>query len=466
MKVRPFALTLLALLSHSVYGQPLSVLASLDPAAEGTWRVTYEMSRPVSALVFLRSRGDYRRASWTMYGEFVLDRIGQADRIRRRDDEPFDVVIAGLDPWSSNLEKEYTPFLRFSDGSVAMFTGQFTVGEPTTADAADFGDGADDMNTQFPGVGTLILAPGDYGQMIVDAEITQGAAHVTLGEGEYVYYGGADAIDTQTLTAVTDAAAPAWLREHLYESMAVTFDYYTRRLGPLPGEKPFMLTSYESLEGGRISFGGGVIGSQVAIQMGLGEKVEDNVDNRRFMARFFAHESAHLWNNYRAVPDDGSYAWIHEGSAEAIAWLTLNHLGLDDPEAVRALFEDSANECIESLPAGPLNDAGRRGDYGAYYVCGATISLATHALMRARGQDLFDFWRELIEISEASNGTYTEARYDAFLHELSPDVATRVRAISREHIRDGYAAVSTLLERSGVETSRNGDGKLEIAAMP
>ena len=113
------------------FAEDLGLSLELEPSTEGNWRVLYTLSEPVGSLVFARGNGDYRSASWSLDDEaFVLERLGSTDRIRRRDDGAFSHVAASLSPFSEKLAKDYTPFLRFSDGGMAVFTGQFIVGEP------------------------------------------------------------------------------------------------------------------------------------------------------------------------------------------------------------------------------------------------------------------------------------------------------------------------------------------------
>ena len=263
-----------------------------------------------------------------------------------------------------------------------------------------------------------------------------------------------------------DAAAPAWLRELLYDSMAKTFEFYEERLGPLAGGKPFMFTSFTPLEGRRISFAGGVIGSQIAIQLALGDGIIDKPEEREFMARFFAHESAHLWNNGQVIAADSSEAWLHEGSAEAMAWLALVELGIHSEAAATALFEDAANECIGYLDAGPLRTAGRRDQFQAYYDCGATIALATQGAMLVEGGDLFSVWRPLIETSRAAAGSYRADDYYALTDALSAELTAAIKALAETEVSDSKAVVQALLETGNVPVIDTGDNGLALTGLP
>ena len=337
---------------------------------------------------------------------------------------------------------------------------------PESVAGTDFLDGANNGNTRWPASARIELQPGRFDSIIADSGTYEAAHTIPLGEGEYVYFGSAAALDTPYLVSVMDSAAPAWLRELLYDSMARTFEYYADRLGPLAGGKPFMLTSFTPLEGRRISFTGGVIGAQIAIELALGEGIRDTPSEREFMAQFFAHESAHLWNNGQVIAADGTEAWLHEGSAEAMAWLALADLGIHTDLAALALFERAANECVDFLGNGSLRTAGRRDQFQAYYDCGATIALATHGALRQQDVTLFDFWRELITASLGGDGTYGANDYYREAEVVSAELADAIQAIAEGQTDAPGAAVMRLLESGGVAVYEDAEGAVRLDALP
>ena len=457
---------LLLLLTAAGNAVELRLNVSLAPLTSDEWLAEYSVSPAVKSLVFARGRGDYRIDSWTLDNDdFVIERFGNTDRIRRVDNSPFTGFSARLVPHTLKPLGDYTPFLEFSDGSVAVFTGQFVAGIPKSDNAADYLDGVNNDNAVGPIDPTITIAPGDFGRMIVNAEVVEEPIELELGEGEYVYLGQAQTIETPMLTAVTDEAAPAWLRDHLYSTLADTYEYFAYRLGPLPGGKPFLLTVFRPLDGGRISFAGGVLGSQLVVDLGLGAEVPDTPESRAMMARFFAHESAHLWHRGGGVPAAGPGSWVHEGSADAMAWLALSKLDVHTPDTVLRLFQEAANSCARYLDSGSLREAGRRNALEAYYSCGAVIALATHGLMRARGRDLFDFWRRLLNLGTGEENEFRVDYYYLQVGQLQPGFDALLQAFVEEAHEDTATAVVELLVAGGVTaTARSGD--VIISAMP
>ena len=467
IRAKPLFLSLITLLlATTAEAVELRLNVSLAPSTSGEWLADYSISPPVKSLVFARGRGDYRIDSWTLDQEdFVIERLGNTDRIRRLDDRPFSGFTARVVPHTLKPLGDYTPFLEFSDGSIAVFTGQFVAGIPKSDNAEDFLDGVNNDNAVGPVDPTITIAPGNFGRMIVNAKVVEEPVELELMEGEYVYLGQARTIETPMLTAVTDEAAPAWLQDHLFRTLADTYEYFGYRLGPLPGGKPFLITVFRPLAGGRISFAGGVLGSQLVVDLGLGDEVPDTPESREMMARFFAHESAHLWHRGGGVPAAGPGSWVHEGSADAMAWLALSRLNVHSPETVRRLFQEAANNCARYLDSGSLREAGRRNALEAYYSCGAVIALATHGLMRARGRDLFDFWRRLLNSGTGGKDEFRVDYYYLQVGQLQPGFDALLQAFVEDAHDDTASAIVELLVAGGV-TATAGNGSIVIGDMP
>jgi hypothetical protein len=321
------------------------------------------------------------------------------------------------------------------------------VAVPASNDALRFADGVTEQNALF----------FDNGRLRLVNEPDRGA--IDLEQGTYIYIGHRQPVETSALLAIIDNAAPAWLRAHLEDSMAEMFAYLKDRLGPLDVEKPSLLATFRTLDGGSVSFGGGVVATQLVIDMGLGVEVSDTPGARLFLARFFAHEAVHLWNNGRVTHRNGDQAWMHEGGANALAWLGLLDLELTDRQRVKSLFESAARDCAESLASGPLVDAGRRGDFQAYYDCGAMMALATHGAMAQRNLDLFDFWRLLMDTALRGDGSYDESDYITVLSDHgSTALAELIPAFVQSGHENALGEIATLLIAAGLAAVNNDDG--------
>ena len=86
-----------------------------------------------------------------------------------------------------------------------------------------------------------------------------------------------------------------------------------------------------------------------------------------FLAWFFAHEAAHLYqraSDYNSIEED---AWIHEGSAEAFAAITMQELELASDASIETRKTQSVEKCLEGLKQDDLRTAGSRQDFDLYY---------------------------------------------------------------------------------------------------
>ena len=99
----------------------------LSPEESGNWRVEYTFAEPQSVLALVRSTGDYRELTWSVTSDNArFGRVAGIDVIAL--DEPARTVSFSIIPLTSTLVGEYTPFVTFADGSVAVHDGQFSVG--------------------------------------------------------------------------------------------------------------------------------------------------------------------------------------------------------------------------------------------------------------------------------------------------------------------------------------------------
>src|SRR5690606_26398059 len=121
---------------------------------------------------------------------------------------------------------------------------------------------------------------------------------------------------------------------------------------------------------------------------------------RRWMPWFFAHEAAHLFQQYERKADPAA-SWIHEGGAEAFAYLALQGMpGSGIPrDSLDEKLEQAASACAEGLKQGSLAHAPPPGPLHSPSGCGLGMQLALHAAAheaRHGRQGLFDLRRRYI----------------------------------------------------------------------
>jgi hypothetical protein len=160
--------------------------------------------------------------------------------------------------------------------------------------------------------------------------------------------------------------------------------------------KPLLFASRDAAHpGGGYGYQGGTLPGQVFMHIYGDHPAFATPAFAARMDAFFAHEAAHMYQHYPATAQGES--WIHEGGADALAAVALQQLGESDPAALGRRLRDARDSCATSLAAGPLAEAGERGDFDAYYRCGFILQMAVDAAVRqaSGGQcDLFCVWRD------------------------------------------------------------------------
>ena len=171
------------------------------------WTAEYTFDRPAEAWLFPRTSatrdGDdaWRERTWQVQTAGV--------RIQRRGS--FDVLVANrgpvpvkvrlrFTPLAQKLLDDYTPALQFTDGGVALFSGQFDVLPLRTArEAAKL---PSDLNN-------VLMAQTSLGMSFSDGQRTQ----THSGDSPaYVFLGPTRPVETPDVVTLLDPQLPAWIR--------------------------------------------------------------------------------------------------------------------------------------------------------------------------------------------------------------------------------------------------------------
>jgi len=438
-----------------------TVLLRFAQVARDRWRADYTFSAPVRAVAF--SSGPYAaRGAWRV--------VTDGGRIVRAESGDYVVAPGPVRALSIEIpestkqpEKDYRDFYRFSDGGALAYTGHLAVRLATCGDGGACADSALAPGASLEGRITLVAAPGEA--VVVQGQ-PRGAEATTamIDEGTYAYLGARAPVETPDFVGVIDPGYPEWLRAPMDRLLPRLFALYADALGR-PAEaaqKPVLFATFAKLEGERRDIGGNVLSPRtVNFGVGLGARYLESVDDRLRddLMHLFAHEVAHLWNAEHRVPDGGpAAAWMHEGSADALAFRALRALGVLDEAGYRARLSSALSLCVLSLSEGlPLSASTRPGRSRDFYECGSTIALLTEATMKKRGgakADLFTFWRAVFARASAAS-SYDEALYFKTLDELGgdPEVTAFVLRLVREPLADATGEIRQALARVGVETT-------------
>lgn len=417
------------------------------------WSAEYELSQDAPVWAFYRStltnrtREPWRPHDWRVVTPgVVLERIGELDVLRATDGGPVPRHVSlSLTPSGENLEADY-PVLKFTDGSVAMPTGAFDVFPLPSLEAVQLSD--DDR------------AP--YRRAVSNARITwRDAAGPVLYHGRrqaeavgddgrtYVLFGPIEVKAAERLVTVVDPELPSWIAESIEGFAPRVADYYTARLGAGQSDRPTIMATWYGPTEGTTNYGGSVLPGLIVMTFEGKELLTSSdavlAENRWFIG----HESAHFWLGQTVRAERSRESWMTEGGADLMAVRAMK--ALDPAFDEKTVLQAEVDDCTR-LSGRPVVEAGQRGEFRAWYACGAVFALVAEAEQkRATGGDWFDFLKPLIDAGRAE-GVLTREAWLAHLTEVSGDAGLRViiETLLDEGAESPVVAVAGLLERAGV----------------
>ncbi|MEQ7156720.1 hypothetical protein [Brevundimonas aurifodinae] len=463
-------LTAVAILALTATGgaaatQEEPVRAAVTRAGDA-WGLDYVLNQDAPVWVFQRSalqvrpgpRRPWRLDQWRVETPGVaLERHGAHDVLRSVTGGPVPRrVRLSMRPRAAELEAEYAT-LTFSDGAVALPSGQFDLFPLSSVEAA--GALPSDLNGVTHGGGPAEITWRDARGPILFRGERHDAVTETNAE-TYVLFGDAAVVEGEAMTTVMDPALPAWIPAALGEFAPRVAAFYADRLGPGQTDHPTVMVSWTGPTPNVYSMGGSVMPGLIVMSFEGTGVVEPSADLTRMARWFIGHESAHFWLGqtvrYQAARD----AWIMEGGADLMAVRAIQ--ALEPAYDARAELQTSVDDCVALAANGPVATAADRGEHRANYACGAVWGLVAEGAMRARGGDWFDFVRGLLDANRA-DGVLTRDEWLAALTEASGDPSLG-EGIARmlDQTPDPAAEIARLFDRAGVAYRRE-DGRVVLA---
>ncbi|MBR9825781.1 MAG: hypothetical protein GYB36_08265 [Alphaproteobacteria bacterium] len=382
----------------------VAVSAFVSDNGDGSFTVEYVFAEPHSAWFFSRSETEYRVDAWQALDEGVaLERLNGFDAILF--DEPVRRARFRLTPQPQLRYEGYSHSIRFSDGSLMLYTGQFEVlpasnREEIESLAGDLSSWTGDQ----PALGVSITSDLP---MIVHGERVRGAAlDISTGGGSFVYLGDGAIEMSENYVGLIDPATPDWIRARFPADLAYLIEQLESGWGFALPQPATLLFAFEGHDNPGFSSKGGVLGRQLVIQAS-GEQLREADDFvHAYLFWFFAHESVHLFQsaNDRQLAER-EHGWIHEGSANAMANRIMSQRGEAAQAYLHWAFGNAFETCSNALEDGALATAWQRAQSDAYYACGEFVALMTDSALTSHS--LYDFWNALLERSEQEDGTYT-----------------------------------------------------------
>ena len=362
-------------------------------------------------------------------------------------------VPLSLTPASAAVLAAYDPALVFSDGSVAMFSGQFDVFPLPSIEAAR--DLPEDMNgLDLNAEATRVTWRDTQGPVLFRGRRVDVAT--SADAQTYVLFGEAGLEEHPTLATVVDSEIPQWVRDAMTAYAPRITAFYAERLGDAPLARATIMASWKGPTPGVTSMGGSVLPGLIVASF-EGEKPVQRTEPLVDMARWFiGHEGAHFWLGQVVRYEAARGMWITEGGADLMAIRAAQ--ALDPRFGHRSVLQRKVDDCLALAPGGGMTSADTRGEHRAYYACGAASALAAEAAGRRRsGGDWFDVLRPLIDANR-QDGVLTRVEWlDHFEDLAGPETRAVIDSFLDDGVPDPRASMARLFDLSGVRYRVEGE---------
>jgi len=440
-----------------------------QPAAEvavtrdgDVWTADYVFADDAPVWGFERStviegtREPWRPRDWQVTTPgVVLERVGDLDVLRSLDGRPVPRRVSlRLTPSSDDLEADYS-ILKFTDGSVAMYSGAFDVFPLPSLEAIPE---TMERGTDREWGAVRITWTDRAGPVLLKGErVAQATAQ---DANAYVLFGGAQMKETERLVTVVDPELPAWLVATIEDFAPRVIDYYGQRLGPGETRRPTIMASWYGPNPTHTSLSGSVLPGLITASFEGKALLTEEPDILARNRWFIGHEGAHFWLGQTVRYERARDSWITEGGADLMAVRALKTL--DPTYDAQAELQLEVDDCVK-LGTRPVSEAGHRSEHRAFYACGAVFALAAEAAQRrATGGDWFDFLKPLIDDSR-EDGVLTRDEWLAHMTAVSgdPELRARIEVLLDTGAADPTPVIAALFDRSGV-AYRLTDGKIEL----
>ncbi len=401
-------------------GQPTPMTVSLERnTANRSFRVKWRTPEPVKALVFGRSRG-FRQAFWkSAMSDLKLVQKGGYDVLEgAQPRSEFEVTIK---EGFADVPGHHPLMTPFSDGGILFFTGHLDV-SPLNC-LGDCPAETVSKAAQFPAPSKFIFVPSP-GETVIASGLRDNRAFEVPSSpnGTLAYFGKQNARKGIGYQIVADPSLPEWIIAETEDVLPQILELNARRLRIKLQETPIVFIPFMGDERRfNATYSGSVIDNQILLALFGSEWNARTQETRAEYLKLMAHESFHLWNSslFHSVEVPGG-KWLHEGSADAFAYLALLELGMITPNAYTDFHAQAVNRCMVGLSSGPLNAPKPESAQREFYDCGAVMQALLQRDLREAGQDLWAFWSELFDRAKGNDRFYTHESFFDLIREKLP----------------------------------------------
>lgn len=167
------------------------------------------------------------------------------------------------------------------------------------------------------------------------------------------------------------------------------FNYYQEKFGKTLKEATISIIDFTE-NGGGVYYKGDSLGNFLSYNISNVSTIKDN--NYGNIYRFISHEIFHIWNSYEH--NHIGKAWLHEGSAEYFALVSLFDLNYINKNKLESLKKAYLDACLRFYKENNKVMNENNSDFSVY-ICGSSLHILLEKLESK--EIVVDIWRELLK---------------------------------------------------------------------
>ncbi len=431
------------LLARSGYAQRFEKISgefTLRRLAGEEWLGEYCYSEPVEAIRFERPvETDFRRNYWQAVDddfELRVDEKGVAE-LWRKDGGEFDCAAVRVRTWTALPVANYYAFSRFSDGGMSVYTGYYM--------------GPVRRHGEWRETALAAKYIGREGERVVARKPD------TLVQ-QFVYFGSQSLVATEAVTAIIDPAVPERIRAAILETIPAVNELLAEHFEFVPADPymVFMATELDAFDG--YSVKGGALPGQIEFNLKGREVVPMLDQDPLHYPKTTAHEVIHLWQNDHWFENLGvDRPWVHEGSAEALAFEVMRMTGIYDDARYAQAWKDVEASCVRHLQAHSIHAGPENGSFDIAYSCGALLNRLAGELLEPRdpGAGILRFWKAMAAAPAEARKGRSEELFFRTLRQLGVDarLVAKMEALLELRGEEAEQAIAGLRQEAGAQVA-------------
>lgn len=420
-----------------------------------SWKARYELPFAVDHIAFSR-QSNFDRSELYKIDEtkFKWDKEGDVLLIRSVDGNKFNSLSITFSSYYNFIQKDYTHNIKYTDGSVLLYTNHLALGASIIKDKSVSPIGASFSGTRFHFYGP------NQNIVFLGQSFKNKAEWSLEGEGTYIYFGNIKPIENENMIAIIDPAIPKWAWSKTQKYFPKLFEFYKSKTGHPLSFKPVVFFNYDQVKGDYSNYSGGTLDGLVQLTINGQRWQSENVEQFNMLFHFLAHEAAHFWNGQMLAFEEENHSWMHEGGADTFANFAMLEFGLINYEQMVQKFEDAANSCSLNKGDESLEQSAKLWRYRNYYTCGATMGLASHVAVKMKdsSKSVFDVWKHIFN-ANIEDRTYNQQDYFDALNQLtdSEQLSKAFEQFSNNSDLDNQMEIASWFKQSEISTTYSED---------